>query len=128
MWTVELPPHATALLTLQLVRPLLAVDELPADASRGIDLGAAALRYWPVRPGLEPTPRELYTDGALLPVPVSDQSMSYNVISATSTLLALFAGSMFNLLVRSEPPCRRHQSADGTAAALAREGSRNIGT
>ena len=44
--------------------------------------------------------RLLFTESALLMLPLADQSMPYNVISITGTLVALFSGSMFNLLTR----------------------------
>ena len=118
---VTLPPYGSALLSLQLRRPLLPVEDLPSDASRGLDLGAAAVRYRVHRPAARPTaaaaaaapgsipaaaeaPRLLFTESALLQLPLADQSMPFNVISLTSTLVALFAGSMFNLLTRRHSP------------------------
>ena len=119
---VTLPPYGSALLSLQLRRPLLPVEDLPSDASRGLDLGAAAVRYRVRRPAARPAvgaatapppgstpaaaeaPRLLFTESTLLPLPLADQSMPFNVISLTSTLVALFAGSMFNLLTRRHTP------------------------
>ena len=123
-WRVTLPPYGSALLSLQLRRPLLPVEALPSDASRGLDLGAAAVRYRvhvAHRPAARPTaaaaaaapgsipaaaeaPRLLFTESALLQLPLADQSMPFNVISLTSTIVALFAGSMFNLLTRRHMP------------------------
>ena len=123
-WRVTLPPYGSALLSLQLRRPLLPVELLPSDASRGLDLGAAAVRYRVHRPTGQPAaaaaaapapapgstpaaaeaPRLLFTESALLQLPLADQSMPFNVISLTSTLVALFAGSMFNLLTRRHTP------------------------
>lgn len=121
---MTLPPYGSALLSLQLRRPLLPVEALPSDASRGLDLGAAAVRYRvhvAHRPAARPTaaaaaaapgsipaaaeaPRLLFTESALLQLPLADQSMPFNVISLTSTIVALFAGSMFNLLTRRHMP------------------------
>ncbi len=42
----------------------------------------------------------LYTDSVLAALPTPDFSMPYNVITLTSTVLALFFGSVFNLLTR----------------------------
>ena len=104
-WRLTLPPFTSAQLTLQFERPLLPVDALPADASRGLDLGAAAVRHraapLPASPGGRGgEARLLFTESALLMLPLADQSMPYNVISITGTLVALFSGSMFNLLTR----------------------------
>ena len=136
-WRVTLPPYGSALLSLQLRRPLLPVEDLPSDASRGLDLGAAAVRYRVHRPAARPAaaaaataaapgsipaaaeaPRLLFTESALLQLPLADQSMPFNVISLTSTLVALFAGSMFNLLTR------RHSPHGGGRAPIAEKAGR----
>ena len=137
-WRVTLPPYGSALLSLQLRRPLLPVELLPSDASRGLDLGAAAVRYRVHRPTGQPAaaaaaaaaaapgsmpaaaeaPRLLFTESALLQLPLADQSMPFNVISLTSTLVALFAGSMFNLLTR------RHTPHGGRAPVAERQGEK----
>ena len=140
-WRVTLPPYGSALLSLQLRRPLLPVELLPSDASRGLDLGAAAVRYRVRRPTGQPAaaaaasaapapgsmpaaaeaPRLLFTESALLQLPLADQSMPFNVISLTSTLVALFAGSMFNLLTR------RHTPHGGRAPVAERQGKKAPG-
>ena len=140
-WRVTLLPYGSALLSLQLRRPLLPVELLPSDASRGLDLGAAAVRYRVRRPTGQPAaaaaasaapapgsmpaaaeaPRLLFTESALLQLPLADQSMPFNVISLTSTLVALFAGSMFNLLTR------RHTPHGGRAPVAERQGKKAPG-
>ena len=47
---------------------------------------------------------QMYTDPILISLPTPDFSMPYNVITLTCTLLALFFGSMFNLLMRQMEP------------------------
>ena len=41
--------------------------------------------------------RVVYSESAILLVALPDLSMPYNVIAISSTLVALFAGSMFNI-------------------------------
>lgn len=43
----------------------------------------------------------IYTDTLLVSLPTPDFSMPYNVITLTCTIIALFFGSIFNLLIRS---------------------------
>jgi phosphatidylinositol glycan class T len=42
----------------------------------------------------------VYTEGSLVSLPTPDFSMPYNVITLTGTILALFFGSMINLMLR----------------------------
>jgi hypothetical protein len=44
--------------------------------------------------------RVVYGESVLLVVPTPDFSMPYNVITLTCTVLALFYGSVFNILTR----------------------------
>ena len=99
-WDARLPAHSSLTLDVRYSISLLRVDELPADSSRGLELGAAEVHY---RHDGSGQPAEVaYTEPVLVPVLLPDLSMPYNVISISSTVLALFVGSMFNLLAR--PP------------------------
>ncbi len=42
----------------------------------------------------------IYAESVLLSVPTPDFSMPYNVITMTCTVMALFFGSVFNILTR----------------------------
>ena len=75
---------------------LFPVDKLPADSSRGLEVPGAALTYSHVDGQAE----LLYTDAQIVSLMLPDLSMPYNVISITSTVFALFVGSMYNLLSR----------------------------
>lgn len=46
-------------------------------------------------------PKRIYTDTLLVSLPTPDFSMPYNVITLTCTVVALFFGSLFNLLIRN---------------------------
>ena len=73
----------------------------PTDAEE--DAAAAAAPPPPPPPPLSsptvPPPFLLYTEAAVVPVPIADASMPFNVVAVSSTLIALFVGSMFNNLV-----------------------------
>ena len=45
-------------------------------------------------------PLRIFTSNLLLTLPTPDFSMPYNVITLTSTILALFFGSVFNFLTK----------------------------
>lgn len=45
-------------------------------------------------------PIRIYTETLLVSLPTPDFSMPYNVITLTCTVIALFFGSMFNLMTR----------------------------
>lgn len=47
-----------------------------------------------------------YTEPVLIALLLPDQSMAYNVISISSTVVACFVGAMFNLFSRSIVPSR----------------------
>ena len=49
-------------------------------------------------------PLQIQTQNLLLSLPTPDFSMPYNVITLTSTVIALFFGSVYNMLVRSFQP------------------------
>jgi len=99
-WGVTLMGGEAITIALHFEALFLHIDELPADASRGVDVWGGMLRYTAVNESEYITERIIYTNGVLLPVPLADMSMPYNVISITSTLLTLFVGSMFSLLTR----------------------------
>ena len=74
----------------------IAYTEHPPDASRGWDLPAAVIQL--IDRGVRP---RLYTPVLLGDLPTPDFSMPYNVIIMTCTLVALFFGSIFNILTRT---------------------------
>lgn len=61
--------------------------------------------------GQGPAPVIVYAESVLLVVPTPDFSMPYNVITLTCTVLALFYGSVFNILTRK----LRESKKDGKA-------------
>ena len=104
-----MPPSTQLVLALDFAKHVRHVDLTPADASRGLDVGPAAVRVR-VRVQTGGSAAEggsaaasytytLYSEAAVVPVPIADGSMPFNVMAITSTLVSLFVGSMFNSLV-----------------------------
>ncbi|KDN46451.1 Gpi16 subunit, GPI transamidase component [Tilletiaria anomala UBC 951] len=101
---LRIPPSSTLILTYDVAKAYLRYTEHLPDAHRGFDLPSAV-----ITPLLDSSSRQglavlqqarIYTQPALLEVAVPDFSMPYNVIIMTSTIIALFFGSVFNNLTR----------------------------
>ncbi|KAI8145967.1 GPI transamidase component PIG-T [Fennellomyces sp. T-0311] len=93
-----LPPMSIVTLSLDFDKVFLKYTEHRPDANRGFDVGPAVLTAQ--LPNENHTIR-VYTDTLLVSLPTPDFSMPYNVITLTCTVIALFFGSVFNLLTRS---------------------------
>ena len=132
----ELPPKAVTEMRFDFDKVLLRYTEYPPDANRGFDIGSATVL---VKSGLDKdlhrtmwtmsvqqraklTAFNLVDDSTeealriesrnvLLSLPAPDFSMPYNVITLSSTVIALFFGSVFNLLVRSYQPVTPDEAA-----------------
>ncbi|ORX56245.1 Gpi16 subunit, GPI transamidase component [Hesseltinella vesiculosa] len=90
---LELPANSVVTMTIDFDKMFLKYTEHRPDANRGFDIGSAVIT-------LEDKSR-IYTDTMLVSLPTPDFSMPYNVITLTCTVIALFFGSLFNLLIRS---------------------------
>jgi hypothetical protein len=103
---------SSILITLPYSLTLLPSHLYPTDISRGFDLGPAAIKFYhttkPVPPSpssshieidqlINESPIYLYSSPSLIPLMFPDQSISFNVIAITSTLLAFVIGALFNL-------------------------------
>ncbi|KAJ3291040.1 Subunit of the glycosylphosphatidylinositol transamidase complex-like protein [Borealophlyctis nickersoniae] len=99
-----LPPDSVTSLSIDFDKAFIKYTEHPPDANRGFDVGSAVITL-PLDPSV-PTGRQerMYTEALLISLPTPDFSMPYNVITLTCTLMALFFGSMFNLLTRKFEP------------------------
>nr|CAG4715261.1 unnamed protein product [Naegleria fowleri] len=76
----------------------LKYTEHAPDANRGFDLSSAIVIH-----SNSDNPKDVYfyySDSLLINLPTPDFSMPYNVITLTSTVIVLFYGSMFNLMIR----------------------------
>ena len=117
---LSVPPRSTLSVAISFRKAFILYTEHPPDAHRGWDLPPAVLT--PICSGLNPTtPKTLqseldsvalgesqsntcgprtYTSTLLVDLATPDFSMPYNVIIMSSTVVALFFGSIFNLLTR----------------------------
>ena len=66
------------------------MNEFPPDVSRGFDVPCGVLTF--------ADGTHMYTESMLVILPFPDFSMPFNVIAFTSTTLAFFFGSVFNML------------------------------
>ncbi|RKP07960.1 GPI transamidase component PIG-T [Thamnocephalis sphaerospora] len=112
---LRLPAESKLRLIISFDKSFLKYTEYPPDANRGFDVGPAVLTVDAVAEEAN-TSRivgtRLYTEPFLLSLPTPDFSMPYNVITLTCTVVALFFGSMFNLLTRHfEPIVWREKTA-----------------
>ncbi|KAH9811120.1 GPI transamidase component PIG-T [Melampsora americana] len=91
--TLKLPPKSCVRIDFEYTKSLLLYTEYASDANRGFDLPPAGLL-------ISKTGERFWTTAGLIYLATPDFSMPYNVIIVTSTVMALFFGSVFNLLVR----------------------------
>ncbi|KAI8609329.1 GPI transamidase component PIG-T [Chytriomyces sp. MP71] len=97
--TLTLPPGSMTVYSIQFDRAFIKYTEHPPDANRGFDTGAAVLSVHANATAGEEGYR-LYSDVLLIALPTPDFSMPYNVITMTCTVVALYFGTAFNLLVK----------------------------
>jgi phosphatidylinositol glycan class T len=93
--TLDLPPHSTIRIMLDFDKAYLRYTEYPPDAHRGFAIPSAILTY-----AVGARQVRTYSTTSLLPAPLPDFSMPYNVIVLTSTVIALIFGSLFNMMTR----------------------------
>lgn len=127
-FSLVMPAHGKFSMFMAFDKVFLRYTEHPPDANRGFDLSSSFVTYsianasdhdimgfeWdPVSHHADrhvtPSVIRYYTESLLITLPTPDFSMPYNVITFTSTVIALFFGSLFNVLVRrfkeeEEPP------------------------
>ncbi|ONK58087.1 uncharacterized protein A4U43_C09F7980 [Asparagus officinalis] len=108
----------SASLVLDFDKGFLHIDEYPPDANQGFDISSALIsfpnfysnRTYLIDDSLTQSPLLLefqeenivqsYTEVLLVPLTTPDFSMPYNVITFTCTVLALYFGSLLNVLRR----------------------------
>ncbi|CAG8593041.1 23389_t:CDS:10 [Dentiscutata erythropus] len=114
-----LPPNSLTALSIKFDKVFLKYTEHPPDANRGFDIGSAIISTGKIDDDFLSNstnmplatkkslveymhfPIRIYTETLLISLPTPDFSMPYNVITLTCTVIALFFGSMFNLITRS---------------------------
>jgi phosphatidylinositol glycan class T len=115
---VLLPASSTISFSLEFEKSLLTANEYPPDVSRGFDVGSAIVRERRHAKGKATTSTKTstddsewilsYTPSLLVLMPFPDFSMPFNVIAFTSTILATFFGSLFNMTyARTEEVLKR---------------------
>lgn len=98
---LSIPAEERIHIRLPFEKSFIRYSEHPPDASRGFDLPPAILHIDTGSSAGNMTHRQrIYSTKLLVDVAIPDFSMPYNVIIMTSTLIALFFGSVFNPLVR----------------------------
>ena len=98
---VRVPARSTLTVSYVLTKRVLHYDEHVPDPHRGIDLPPALFvpRGVPRRAHAV-QPARMYAPPSLLDIAVPDFSMPYNIILFYSTFVALFFGSLLNVMVR----------------------------
>jgi phosphatidylinositol glycan class T len=112
---VTIPALSTVRLAVDFDMVHLRYTEHPPDANRGFDVPPAVIFL----PDGQAT-RRVYTTSTLISLPTPDFSMPYNVIILTSTCLALFFGSTFNLFTRQFVAIQLLPGQTGEAAVAKR--------
>ena len=95
----KLAPNSTFALMIDYDTAFLQFEEHPPDGSRGFDVTAAKYR---ITSGTQEDEIFSYTQSALVPLPLPDFSMPYNVITLSSTVIVFFVGTMLNTLLRRD--------------------------
>lgn len=109
----------SATLTIDFDKGFLHIDEYPPDANQGFDIPSAIVTFpdlycsqkYQIDDSMqynsslilklqESNSAQIYTEVLLVPLTTPDFSMPYNVITFTCTVLALYFGSMLNVLRR----------------------------
>lgn len=94
---IRLPPKSTTVFDVELEYAFLKVAEHYPDANYGFEIGSSILNFNSTR---------IYSDSALVRLPTPDFSMPYNVITLTCTVMALYFGGIFNILMRKWMPIK----------------------
>ncbi|RKO93393.1 GPI transamidase component PIG-T [Blyttiomyces helicus] len=112
--SMVLPPASVVTVSIEFDKAFIKYTEHPPDANRGFDVGyISAVITFPESPrSPDGKSKRMFTETLLISLPTPDFSMPYNVITMTSTLMALFFGSTFNLLTRQFRPVERPEAGE----------------
>ncbi|EPY53614.1 pig-T [Schizosaccharomyces cryophilus OY26] len=97
----EIPAHSSVVISYDIEKTTLRLQEYPPDANRGYDLPPSIVSVFG-KDDVEIC--QLRTSALLMFIPTPDFSMPYNVIILTSTVMALTFGGSFNFLTRRIVP------------------------
>ena len=84
-------------------KKVLRYAEYPPDANRGFDIGPSLIYYRPITKSsikADGEYKKKRTENRVVTLPTPDFSMPYNVITLTSTVIALFFGGVYHGLTR----------------------------
>lgn len=132
LFELELGPRSTLVLSFEFEKAFLQFQEYPPDSNRGMDLSSAKAEFYPphhqhqtsqnarlpdfawsrlvLSQESQVRPYVMYSHALLVPLPVPDFSMPYNVITLSSTVIAFFFGSMISTLLRRKRGSKVHQA------------------
>lgn len=105
---ISLPPLSTLIFTVEFDKVFLKYTEHPPDANRGFDLSPSIVTCSQI-----PSTR-YYTESLIVSLPTPDFSMPYNVITLTCTVVSLFFGSLYNVLIRRFSDAAKRDSSQPT--------------
>lgn len=114
-WDHALPPRSSLFLALDYDPAFLSINSFPADANRGIELPPVLAIFEPsqcqaAKEASIGTTVTLWSNPLLILPPLPDQSMPFNVLSLTGTLVYAFViGSFLNLVIRKASIITRPQ-------------------
>ncbi|KAJ3109833.1 Rab-like protein 2A [Phlyctochytrium planicorne] len=100
---ITIPPKTIVYMTMEFDIAFIKYTEHPPDANRGFDVSSSVVTVLDKKG--RPTGR-IFTENVLIALPTPDFSMPYNVITMTCTVMALFFGSLFNVITRQFIPVR----------------------
>ncbi|ORY37226.1 Gpi16 subunit, GPI transamidase component [Rhizoclosmatium globosum] len=93
-FSLALPPASTTTIHYEFDRAFIKYTEHPPDANRGFDIPPSVLTVHTEKP------YRIFSEILLIALPTPDFSMPYNVITMTCTIVALYFGTVFNLIVK----------------------------
>eukprot|EP01095_Lingulamoeba_sp_RSL-Kostka_P013168 TRINITY_DN5390_c0_g1_i1.p1 TRINITY_DN5390_c0_g1~~TRINITY_DN5390_c0_g1_i1.p1 ORF type:complete len:401 (+),score=116.93 TRINITY_DN5390_c0_g1_i1:745-1947(+) len=124
---LTIPASSTLKISYKFKKTFLIWTEHPPDAHRGFDIVSAVITPLDSthnKCGLDWNPLNnnkkenqnkkisIYTEALLISLPTPDFSMPYNVITLTSTMLALFYGTILSLLTRKLDYLKKGKAPD----------------
>eukprot|EP00554_Chaetoceros_debilis_P002843 CAMPEP_0194092660 /NCGR_PEP_ID=MMETSP0149-20130528/47553_1 /TAXON_ID=122233 /ORGANISM="Chaetoceros debilis, Strain MM31A-1" /LENGTH=707 /DNA_ID=CAMNT_0038777685 /DNA_START=77 /DNA_END=2200 /DNA_ORIENTATION=+ len=105
--TMVIPEDSSIYVQLEYEPRFLSFEEFPADPNRGFDVPPSiatfscnAVDNSHTNANANRNIAHVYSNALLIMPPVPDLSMPFNVISITSTFLALILGTLINILIR----------------------------
>ena len=95
-WSFELAPNSVLVARYVGLKRFMHMSTFPPDASRGIEVPPSIIHH-------RTFPRErIITSSHVISLPLSDFSMSFNVITLVSTSFVFLVGTLINILVRKK--------------------------